>query len=61
VLARLLLARLLLARLLLARLLLAAFGLTWFGRASLSLAGFGRVTLASWHHDLLVHDLRDWT
>jgi hypothetical protein len=55
------LARLLLARLLLARLLLAAFGLTWFGRASLSLAGFGRVTLASWHHDLLVHDLRDWT
>jgi hypothetical protein len=27
--------------------------------AGLGLAGFGRVTLTSWHHDLLVHDLRD--
>src|SRR5581483_1792505 len=53
-------ARPVLAGLLLAGPLLAASGLTWFSRASFSLAGFGRVTLASWHHDLLVHDLRDW-
>src|SRR5919108_2382 len=39
---------------------LANTGLTGPGLADPGLAGSRRVTLASCHHDLLVHDLRDW-